>query len=276
MSLSSWWGGLTGAQQVGGSLGALGLVSGLIGGMSSGKPKEIDPIGTSSDDPGVEWLMDRAMGDSVGKMKQFSSDMMDPNSAYNQSTLQNLKKAAADSTFQQNLINRRNMLAQGGGGYSGVMRELSEQATGRTQNNLINAYNQGLSTNTDKGIGLLNQAAQFDLAKGEAMASAYGQNITNQNNYAASQAGNFMQMGSGIASAAMLAMSDRRKKENIKKVGRAKTKNGKSVNIYSYNFKGSKKKNVGVIAQEIQKSHPNHVKKQKNGTLMVDYKGLFA
>ena len=248
----------------------LGIIggAGALGGMFGGKSEfnEIDP-------EEVGGYFDK--GGYVQGMARRSEDLMDPNSAYNTQVLDRLKQSTSDQVFAQNLLARRNAAASGMLGQSGVLDSLQQSNTRNAYNNMQQQFQQGMSQNLDRSNTLLGQAAQFDLAKGEAMASAYGQNITNQNNMNAAQAGNAMQMGSGIASAAVMAMSDKRKKENIKKVGRAKTKDGKSVNLYSFNFKGSKKKNVGVIAQEIEKSHPKHVKKQKNGTLMVNYGGLF-
>jgi len=214
-------------------------------------------------------------GGYVGKLGERSEELMNPSSNYNVGVRDSLKQQTNDQVFAQNLLNRRNMAASGMIGQSGVLQQLQSQNQNQAYNNMVAQTRAGISANLDRSNTLLNQAAQFDLAKGEAMASAYGQNITNQNNLAAARAGNLTSTLGGIASAGVMMMSDKRKKENIKKVGQAKTKSGKSVNLYSYNFKGSKKKNVGVIAQEIQKSHPKAVKKQKNGMLMVNYKELF-
>ena len=49
----------------------------------------------------------------------------------------------------------------------------------------------------------------------------------------------------------------------------------KSVNIYRFKMKGSDKSQTGVIAQEIQKSHPKAVSKASNGKLKVNYGMLF-
>ena len=72
-------------------------------------------------------------------------------------------------------------------------------------------------------------------------------------------------MMSGIGSMA-LGFSDKRLKENIKPVG--KTFDGQTV--YSYNYKGDHQTRMGLIAQEVEKKHPEAVKKV-NGYRMVDY-----
>lgn len=65
----------------------------------------------------------------------------------------------------------------------------------------------------------------------------------------------------------MLAMSDRRVKENIKSIG--KTHDGQT--LYRYNYKGSPQVHIGLIAQEVEKKHPEAVK-EIGGIKHVDYK----
>jgi len=76
-------------------------------------------------------------------------------------------------------------------------------------------------------------------------------------------------IGAGIAEFAPLLLSffsDERLKENISKVG--ETNDGQ--NIYKYNFKGDPRTQIGLIAQEVAKDHPEAVGK-KDGYLTVDY-----
>jgi len=63
-------------------------------------------------------------------------------------------------------------------------------------------------------------------------------------------------LGFGIqALPAIAAMSDRRLKEDIKKVG--KTDDG--LNVYTYRYKGDPKVQMGVMAQEVEKKKPEAV-----------------
>ena len=87
-------------------------------------------------------------------------------------------------------------------------------------------------------------------------------------------AGNAISAGSGIISS--MIMSDKRVKKNLKKIGTMKAKDGAKVNMYSFKYKGEDKKRVGVIAQEIEKSHPGLVSKDSKGIRKVNYKGLFG
>jgi hypothetical protein len=68
-----------------------------------------------------------------------------------------------------------------------------------------------------------------------------------------------------IASLATM-FSDKRLKENIKKIG--KTYDGQ--NIYSYNYKGDHSQQIGLLAQDVEKRHP-HAVGLANGYKTVDY-----
>jgi Chaperone of endosialidase len=61
--------------------------------------------------------------------------------------------------------------------------------------------------------------------------------------------------------------SDRRLKENVKKVG--ETNDGQP--IYRYNFKGDPRTQIGLMAQEVEKDHPEAVDEDR-GYKSVDYK----
>lgn len=63
------------------------------------------------------------------------------------------------------------------------------------------------------------------------------------------------------------SLSDERLKDDKKKVG--ETKDG--LPIYTYRMKGSSKKQMGVMAQDVEKKKPSAVKKHSSGYKMVDY-----
>ena len=74
---------------------------------------------------------------------------------------------------------------------------------------------------------------------------------------------------SGIGS--MFALSDRRAKKDIKKVGILKGQN-----IYEYKYKMGGPKQLGVMAQEVLKKVPEAVAKGADGLLRVNYSKAFA
>lgn len=73
-------------------------------------------------------------------------------------------------------------------------------------------------------------------------------------------------LGAGV-SLASAAFSDERIKENIERVG--ETYDGQP--IYRYNFKGDPKTQIGLIAQDVEQTHPGAVG-DMGGVKMVDYK----
>lgn len=71
-----------------------------------------------------------------------------------------------------------------------------------------------------------------------------------------------------------IPLSDRRAKKNIEKVGRLK-----GHNLYEFRYKGepqSGPKHIGVMAQEVETSRPDAVRRGPDGMRRVDYGRLFA
>lgn len=87
-----------------------------------------------------------------------------------------------------------------------------------------------------------------------------------QQQQAAANMGGLYGLGSSAIMAAGLLRSDRRLKEDIRKVG--KTDEGH--NVYTYRYRGEPATHMGVMAQEIRKSQPDAVKKL-GGFYAVDY-----
>lgn len=100
----------------------------------------------------------------------------------------------------------------------------------------------------------------------QAMAAPFSQNLggssTQQQNPSAVQNA----LGLALLGAQIFSASDRRIKEDIKKVG----KTDEGLNVYTYKYKGDNKTQMGVMAQEVQKKHPEAVK-SFGGLLAVDY-----
>jgi hypothetical protein len=87
--------------------------------------------------------------------------------------------------------------------------------------------------------------------------------------YGGSKTGNALGMASSLASiGSSIFGSDERLKEDIKPVG---TENGH--NIYEFRYKGEPEKYIGVMAQEVAKTHPEAVH-EVNGYLAVNYDAI--
>lgn len=72
----------------------------------------------------------------------------------------------------------------------------------------------------------------------------------------------------GTLGGAAIMASDRRVKENIKRIG--KLNDGQI--IYRYNYKGDPQTQIGLIAQEVEKNHPDAVHDIGDGLKGVDYR----
>lgn len=72
-------------------------------------------------------------------------------------------------------------------------------------------------------------------------------------------------IGAGISAASML--SDERAKENKMPIG--KTFDGQT--IWKYNYAGDPRTQIGLIAQDVEQSHPDAVSERGDGMKMVDY-----
>ena len=104
------------------------------------------------------------------------------------------------------------------------------------------------------------------------MGAANAQNAANS-----SFTSGLMGLGGSLGSAAIM-MSDLRTKENIKKIG--STANG--LNVYEYEYKPEFKaecgygKQIGVMAQEVEKVQPEAIVIRNDGYKMVNYGALNA
>lgn len=76
------------------------------------------------------------------------------------------------------------------------------------------------------------------------------------------------QRGVGQATGSMSLFSDERLKENISEVG--KLADGQKV--YAYNYKGDPATQIGVMAQEVEKKHPEAVTDTASGYKAVNYR----
>tara|TARA_Y100001973_G_C5191968_1_gene331561 strand:+ start:591 stop:1286 length:696 start_codon:yes stop_codon:yes gene_type:complete len=226
------------------------------------KPKSIDPNQIRS-------LME---SDYTAQLDKTAVDLTDPNSAMNQNILLNAFRQGDDTLYTQNRMNRMNS-AMMGGNQSGILQAQNIDSQNTIQNNITDAWQNQINQGYQTAIGITQNNQQVDSRIGDAMASAYGQNITNRNNQKAALGAGIMNLGTTIAGS---FLCDARMKENIKKIGHTKDKNGNKIGLYTFNYKGRKKKHVSIIAQEVRKTNPEAVKKGKNGMLYVQIGKVFG
>ena len=158
-------------------------------------------------------------------------------------------------------------------------QQFGQGMTAAQQNAALGAGLYGMGSQTAQGLANLGvgaqaaglQGAQAQLAAGQAqqqtqnagLQALYNQFLQNKSYpFQVSQFLANIAEGTGALSGsttttnqAMGGFSDERLKENIKPIG--KTFDGQ--NIYSYNFKGEPQTEIGLIAQEVEKHHPEAV-----------------
>ena len=218
-------------------------------------PKEIDPTQVGG----------YMQSDATDKMSQRADDMVNPNSPWMQAMNRQMQSQGQSDIYTQNRLMRQNNARQGGG-QSGILNAAMANTGNTISAQNADKFQQMVMNNMGQSNQLLGQVQQGDLQKGQAMASAYGQNITNQNNHSAAMGNMALQVGSS----ALMMMCDGRMKKSVKRIGSTTTK-GKKVGVYSFQYKGRNKTHHGVMAQEVQKVNPGAVHKGKNGLLYVNY-----
>lgn len=182
-------------------------------------------------------------------------------------------------TTQSDLANRGIRL--GSDAYDRAMQEFQQGkndaynqmmigARGQTVNEMVTQRNQPINEISALMGGSQVQNPQFGQTPQTGISSTditgtanniYNQNVQNQN---ATMGGLF---GLGSAAIGGWAMSDERLKEDKEKVGELKD----GTNIYKFKFKGGGLSKLGVMAQEIEKKHPEAVKKTPSGFKAVNY-----
>ena len=216
-----------------------------------GSPKKIDPTH-------IQGMMTSQYTDKIGQM---GDDMLDPNSGLNQAWKESFNLQAADNAYTQNRMGTQNSFRNNMSGQSGIMDAIRNQNTQRTLGQAGDAY-RGFALNQGKNaLGAYTTAQTADQNVGSAMAGAYGQNITNENNYNSGMGSMVTQLAGG----AMMAMCDPRTKTGMKKVGIIKTTK-KPINLYSFSYKGDGgRQSIGLSSTNVKKQFKSFVQKDQRG-----------
>lgn len=193
--------------------------------------------------------------------------------------------AQANESLRSRLANQG--IKVGSDAYDREMKALSGGQSQARLNALMGSQQQGYEqalatrnqqTNEPLAIATGTQINQPQFTPGRTgtvattdMMSAY-QNYDNQrmNRYNSKMA-NLGGLFSGLGS--MFALSDRRAKTDIEKVGKVKGQN-----VYEYRYKGEAgdaPKTLGVMAQEVMKKQPDAVVKGNDGLFRVNYSKAF-
>lgn len=143
---------------------------------------------------------------------------------------------------------------------------VTNAAHGQGMTDTFSTFNQPMNTYNQLQTGAQAQQPTFSGVPTATMAPTDVAGIIN-NGYA-NQVGAYNGTVQGIGQlGAAYMLSDRRLKENIDKVGETPGGN----NVYAYNMKGDKRRQLGVMAQELMKKQPGAVARTPSGYLAVDY-----
>tara|TARA_R110002110_G_scaffold345573_7_gene555860 strand:- start:464 stop:1168 length:705 start_codon:yes stop_codon:yes gene_type:complete len=205
----------------------------------------------------------RNFGIDLQQRGQLGSELQNESSFYNQ---------AAQAMLGQDLQIGAQEFGQGlsQSGFNNTVRQqqMAEQMQQRGFTlNEINAIMSGQQVGMPSMPGFV-QAQRAESTQYNQAAQSQGEFALDQASI--EQAGNQAQMEAitGLAGGAM-AMSDRRLKKNIKKIG---TRNG--LNLYAYNFIWDNITQIGHMADEVKKLFPHAVLQHSSGYDMVNYGAL--
>jgi hypothetical protein len=240
-------------------------------------------MGAQENMAGIARDQSARIGDLLGNPLELTNEAAE-------SRLMELGRKRLDPALDRRREATQNRLAQqgimpGSEGYDRAMNRLSEnendaynqlmlQGRGQAMDELLTQRNQPINETASLMSGSQVQQPRFvntqpaqlgNVDRAGLEMDAYGQRM---NAWQAQQAQRNSMMGGlfGLAGN-LITASDERVKENVEKVG--ETDDGQ--NIYSYNYKGSPRTEMGLMAQEVQRKKPDAVVRGMGGILGVDY-----
>ena len=223
---------------------------------------------------------------------------IDPGQSYSDAIMSRLQPQMAQQNEQSDAQLANQGIAQGTEAYNNAKRTLQQGQNDAMTSAVINGMNTGLNANQQaftqqaynqmQPINVINALRTGSQVQNPSFASTPQQanvagadilgatNASYQNQLAATNAqnqasGNFMGGLMNLGGMALFGKSDERLKENIKKIGTLD--NG--LNLYSYNYKDGydlpEGRQIGVMAQEVEKVIPEAVVMEADGFRAVNY-----
>lgn len=186
--------------------------------------------------------------------------------------VQNLALQRAGQIQGMNLAARQQMVGERGqlfGQDIAARQALLGERVGqqeRQYQQLFNLANLGQASAAQQAANIQGSASNIANLLGQS-ANAYAAGQMGAANARAQAFGGLLQMGTTLGAASM--MSDRRVKEDIKRVG--ETDSG--LPVYTFRYKGDSTVHMGVMAQDVEKSNPDAVT-EINGIKHVNYGAL--
>ncbi|MGV2071672.1 tail fiber domain-containing protein [Agrobacterium vitis] len=230
---------------------------------------------------------DQATFQNSAQAQQYSQNANDStfaNSAQSQQYGQNYQNAGFTNSALQQMYSNQNTATSGNNAladqtFNAERAKNSDLDNSRSQylNEQYAQRNQGINEISSLMNGGQVDNPNFSSTQGQTMPTVDYAGLVNQQyqnelaSYNQSQQGIGSILG-GVATAAT-ALSDRRAKKDIEKVGTVK-----GMGLYEYAYKGKHddgQRHVGVMAQEVEKKRPDAVSKGRDGLRRVNYGKLF-
>lgn len=212
------------------------------------------------------------------------------NAAQRQAYEQSLANAGFGNAAQQQMFDNRNAttgannaLADKRFANSQTLFNLRNTERNQALNERLTTRNQALNENiglatgtqiTQPGFVATPQTGVGGVDVAGIHQNAYNANLDSYNRQQSDLMGGLF--GLGRAAIGVLPwstmFSDKRLKEDIEKEGELPD----GTNVYSYRYKAGGPRQTGVMAQEVEETHPETVKTHESGYRMVDYRKLLA
>lgn len=270
-------------KKMGMALGAAvpGLMDSQGGGGSSGGPSGITPMqSVTKFSPALQRLFKQQtqLAGSPLSQENFNDEIEQATFKRAMNMLEpGLQQQTRD--FQQSMADRG--LPSGGAAYDNEYANIQRAQASARENAALSAVLAGNDAALrGRAVNLSERGQQFN-----ELGSVLGQNQVTptapvdvmgpanmaMNGRIADQQAKQAKKSSGVNAGANLGaaaiMSDRRSKENINQIGEYIP----GINIYEFNYKGKPGKNVGFMADEVEKIYPAAVHTRDDGMKMVDY-----
>ena len=194
---------------------------------------------------------------------------------YNQAMQQQFTQGQAASAFNNNAQNQYYNQSSGEATFNNQARQQQIQEAAYLRNVPLNDISTLLNGNAPSSPSF-NSFAQVGVQAPDYMGAVNNQYNAQMNQYNAQQQAQSQMYGQIFGSlgavGAAAVKSDRRFKENIKRIGTL----ANGLATYAFNYIGSKAQQFGVMAQEVLGIRPDAVSYDRDGFMYVDYGKVYA
>ena len=223
-----------------------------------------------------------SLNDSLSKQFSFDPSSDAATFAYDLASPRILKQQAQNEEQIRSTLAAKG-IREGSAAWNSEMTRLTNANTDQLNQLALNseqtAYDQALQTYNSpvntvtalmSGSQVTNPNTATSATPTTSVAGVDYTGLVNQQYQAEASQSNALMGGLFGLGSSLLKFSDRRLKENIRRVGET----DEGLPIYVYNYIGDAAPQMGVMADELAQVHPESVYMMPNGYLAVDYAGV--